>query len=127
MCVLCRIDYGGKIRLVRFVKRISLYVGLSFGAMCWKMANVGWHQEKCSRLSVGQHRTTFVSSGGSWGLPTIFQGMSKKHASIATPLIEMLKNLLKHKNWTRIGLSWNSSAHEAFLKLKGAITDIVPL
>ena len=49
------------------------------------------------------------------------------HASIATPLIEMLKNLPKHKNGKKIGLTWSASANEAFLKLKRAITDIVPL
>ena len=46
---------------------------------------------------------------------------------MATPLIEILKNLLKHKNGKKIGLTWNASANEAFLKLKRAITDIVPL
>ena len=33
----------------------------------------------------------------------------------------------KHKNGKKIGLTWNASANEAFLKLKRAITDIVPL
>ena len=39
----------------------------------------------------------------------------------------MLKNLPKHKNGKKIGLTWNASANKAFLKLKRAITDIVPL
>ena len=30
-------------------------------------------------------------------------------------------------NGKKIGLTWNASANEAFLKLKRAITDIVPL
>ena len=33
----------------------------------------------------------------------------------------------KHKNGKKIGLTWNASANEAFLKLKRAITHIVPL
>ena len=39
----------------------------------------------------------------------------------------MLKELPEHKNGKRIGLTWNASANEAFLKLKCAITDIFPL
>ena len=39
----------------------------------------------------------------------------------------MLKDLPKHKNGKKIGLRWNASANGAFLKLKRAITDIVPL
>ena len=39
----------------------------------------------------------------------------------------MLKNLPKHKIGKKIGLTWNASANEAPLKLKRAITDIVPL
>ena len=39
----------------------------------------------------------------------------------------MLKNLPKHKNGEKIGLTWNASPNEAFLKLKRANTDIVPL
>ena len=38
-----------------------------------------------------------------------------------------LKNLSKHKNGNIIGLTWNATANEAFLKGKRAITDIVPL
>ena len=38
----------------------------------------------------------------------------------------MLKNLPKHKNAKKIGLTWNALASEAFPKLKRAITDIVP-
>ena len=53
-------------------------------------------------------------------------GYVQRYASVATPLIEMLKNLPKHKNGKRIGLTWNAPANEAFLELKRAITDIVP-
>ena len=61
------------------------------------------------------------------GLANYYSGDVQNYASIATPLIEMLKNLPKHKNGKKIGLTWNASANEAFLKLKRAITDIVPL
>ena len=56
------------------------------------------------------------------GLANYYSGYVQSYASIATPLIEMLKNLPKHKNGKQIGLKWN-----AFLKLKRAITDVVPL
>ena len=65
-----------------------------------------------------------------WGfleLANYYSGYVQNYASIATPLIEMLKNLPKHKNVKKIGLTWNASANEAFLKLKRAITNIVPL
>ena len=39
----------------------------------------------------------------------------------------MWKDLPKHTNWENIGLKWNASANEAFLKLNRGITDIVPL
>ena len=39
----------------------------------------------------------------------------------------MLKDLPKHQNGKKIGPTWNTSANEAFLKLKRAITEIVPL
>ena len=39
----------------------------------------------------------------------------------------MLKNSPKHNNGKKIGLLWSASANEAFLKLKHAITDNVPL
>ena len=39
----------------------------------------------------------------------------------------MFKNLPNHKNWKKMGLTWNASANEAFLKLKRAIMDVVPL
>ena len=39
----------------------------------------------------------------------------------------MLKNLPKHKNGKKIGLTGNASGNKAFLRLKRAITDIVPL
>ena len=64
---------------------------------------------------------------GFLGLANQFSGYVQNYASIATPLIEMLKNLPKHKNEKKIGLTWNASANEAFLELKRAITDIVPL
>ena len=64
---------------------------------------------------------------GFLGLANSYSGYVQNYASIATPLIEMLKNLPKHKNGKTIGLTWNASANEAFLKLKRAITDIVPL
>ena len=64
---------------------------------------------------------------GVLGLANYYSGYFQNYASIATPLIEMLKNLPKHKNGKKIGLTWNASANEAFLKLKRAITDIVPL
>ena len=42
-------------------------------------------------------------------------------------LINMFKNFPKHNTGKKIGLMWDDSASEAFLKLKLAITDIVPL
>ena len=39
----------------------------------------------------------------------------------------MWRNLPKHKNGKKIGLTWNASANEAFFGLERAITDIVPL
>ena len=64
---------------------------------------------------------------GFLGLANYFSGYVQNYASIATPLIEMLKNLPKHKNGKKIRLTWNASANEAFLKLKRAVRDIVPL
>ena len=64
---------------------------------------------------------------GFLGLANYCSGPVQNYASIATPLIEMLKNLPKHENGKRIGLTWNASANEAFLKLKRAIKNIVPL
>ena len=61
------------------------------------------------------------------GLQKYYSGYVQTYASIATPLIEMLKNLPKHKNGKKIGLTWNAKANEAFLQLKRAVTDIVPL
>ena len=63
---------------------------------------------------------------GFLGLANYFSAYVQNYASIATPLIEMLKNLPKHKNGKKTGLTWNASANEVFLKLKRAITDIVP-
>ena len=64
---------------------------------------------------------------GFLGLANYCSGYVRNYASIATSLIEMLKNLPEHKNGERIGLTWNASPNEAFLKLKRAITDIVTL
>ena len=64
---------------------------------------------------------------GFLGLANYYSGYVQSYASIATRWIEMLKNLPKHKNGKQIGLTWNASANEAFLKLKRAITDTVPL
>ena len=65
--------------------------------------------------------------GGFLGLANYFSGYVESYASIATLLIEMLKNLPKHNSGKKIGLTWNASANEALLKLQRAITDIVPL
>ena len=116
-CVLCWIGYEKKSRLLRLAKPISLFVRLRFVAMCWKMAHVGRRQGKCWRLELR----------GFLGLANYYSGYVQNYASIATPLINMLKDLPKHKNGKKIGLTWNASANEAFLKLKRAITDIVPL
>ena len=89
--------------------------------MCCKMAHVGRRQGKCWRLSVGTNRIMF------WSSANYYSGYVQNYASIATPLIEMLKKLPKHKNGRKIGLKWNALANEAFLKLKCAIMDIVPL
>ena len=62
---------------------------------------------------------------GFLGLADYYSGYVQSYASIATPLIEMLKTLPKHKNGKKISLTWNASANKAFLKLKRAITDIV--
>ena len=64
---------------------------------------------------------------GFLGLANYYSGYVQNYASIATPLIEMLKNLPKHKNGKKIGLTWNASANKAFLKLKRAFADTVPL
>ena len=64
---------------------------------------------------------------GLFGLANYYSGYFHNYASKATPLIEMLKRLPKHRNGEKMGLTWNASANKAFLKLKCAITDIVPL
>ena len=76
-CVPCWIGYGKRSWLLWLAKPISLFVRLSFVAMCWKMAHVGRRQGKCWRLSVGTNRIMFGSSRGSWGSPTIIRAMSK--------------------------------------------------
>ena len=63
--------------MLRLAKPISLFVRLSFVAMCLKMAHAGQRQEKCWRLNVGKSRIMFGSSGGSWGSPTIVRAMSE--------------------------------------------------
>ena len=60
-------------------------------------------------------------------LANYYSGYVQSYASIAIPLIEMMNKLPRHTNGKKIGLTWNASANEAFLKLKCAITDIVPL
>ena len=64
---------------------------------------------------------------GFLGLAKYSSGNVQNYASIATPVIKMLKTFPKYKNGTKIRLTWNASANEVFLKLKRAITDIVPL
>ena len=63
---------------------------------------------------------------GFLGIGNHYSGYVQNYASIAIPLIEMLKNLPKHKNPKKIGLAWNASANEAFLKLKCAVTILLP-
>ena len=58
---------------------------------------------------------------------THFSGYVQSYASIATPLIDMLKNLPQHKNGKKIGLMRNASANKPFLKFERAMTDFVPL
>ena len=76
-CVPCWIGYEQRSWLLRLAKPISMFVRLSFVAMCWKMAHIGRRQGKSWRLSVGTNRIMFGSSGGSWGSPTIIRAMSK--------------------------------------------------
>ena len=63
---------------------------------------------------------------GFFGLANYYSGYVQNYASIASPLIETLMKLPKHKHGKKIGLMWNTSASRAFLKLKRAITDIGP-
>ena len=60
------------------------------------------------------------------GPANYYSAYVQSYASIATTLIEMLKNLPKHKNGKKIGLTWNALANETFLKLKRAITVLFP-
>ena len=78
-------------------------------------------------LSSKKNRHSESELRGFLGLVNYYSGYVQNYASIATPLIEMLKTLPKHRNGKKIGLRWNASANEAFLKLKRVITDIVPL
>ena len=48
---------------------------------------------------------------GFLGLADYYSGHVQNYASIATPLINMLKDLPKHKNGKKIGLTWNASAN----------------
>ena len=60
------------------------------------------------------------------GLGNHYSGYVQNYTSIATPWIEMLKNLPKHKNRKKIGLTCNALGNEAFLKLKRAMTILFP-
>ena len=71
------LDRLRKEELVASVSKNSLFVRLSFGAMCWKMAHAGRRQGKCWRWNVGTSQIMFGSSGGSWGSPTNIRAMSK--------------------------------------------------
>ena len=64
---------------------------------------------------------------GFLGLANYYSGYVEDYTCIATPLMEMLKTLPKHKNWKKMGVTWNASAIEACLKRKRAIPDVVPL
>ena len=64
---------------------------------------------------------------GFLGLTNCYSGCVQNYATIATPLIEMLKNLPKHKKGKKIDLACNASVNEDYLKLKRAITGVVPL
>ena len=83
--------------------------------------------EKMLALECWQKPDNVRELRGFLGLAKYYSGYVQNYASIATPLIEMLKNLPKHNNGKKIGLTLNALANEAFLKLKRAITDIVPL
>ena len=61
------------------------------------------------------------------GHANYYSGYVPKSASIATLISDGMKNLLKHINGRKIGLTWNASANEAFSRLKRGITGIVPL
>ena len=61
------------------------------------------------------------------GLANCCSGYVQNYASMATPLINMLRDVPKHKNAKTTGLMWNASDNEASLQLKRAITDIVCL
>ena len=94
--------------------------------MCWKMTH--WPAPgKMLALERWEKPDNVRELRGLLGLANFYSGYVQNYASIATPLIGMLKNLPKHKNGKQIGLTWNASANEALLKLKRAITDIVPL
>ena len=54
---------------------------------------------------------------GFLGLANYYSGYVQNYASIGTPLIYMWKNLPKHKNGKKIGLTWDALDNEAFLKL----------
>ena len=89
--------------------------------MCLKMAGKMLALERWDKPDNVQEPQGFL------GLANYYSGYVQNCASRVPPLIEMLKNLPKHKNGKKMGLTWNASANEALLKLKRAITDIVPL
>ena len=124
-CVPCWMDEARRSWLLGLVKSISLYIRLKFVAMengarlpaPGKMLAL----ERWTELSIVHELRGFL------GLTNYYSASVQNYAPIGTPLIDMLENLPKRKNWKKIGLTWKASAHEASLKLKRAITDIVPL
>ena len=121
------LDRLQKEELVASVRKpISLFGRLNFVAMCWKMAHVG-RPGTIMALERWDKPDNVRELRGFLELAIYYSGYVRNYASIATPLIEMSKNLPKHKEGKRIGLTRNASANDAFLKLKRAFTDIVPL
>ena len=122
------LDRLRKEELVALVSKTDFFVrSVEF---CGHVLENGTHLPtpgKMLALERGEEPDNVREFPGLLGLANYYSGYVQNYASIATPLIEMLKNLPKHKNGKKIGLTWNASANEAFLKLKRAITDIVPL
>ena len=73
---------------------------------------------KILALELGKTPDNVWELRGFFGLANYYLGFVENYASIATPLIEMLKNVPKHKNGNKIGVTSNSSVNEAFLKPK---------
>ena len=92
ICVPWWLDYGGRSWLLRLLKLISLYVRLIFVALCWKTAHVGQRQGNCWRLSVGTKPRNVRDLRGFLELANSYSGYVPNYASIATPLINMLKD-----------------------------------